>query len=543
MPSKMLLINIEYSQIIVAEVRDAHLHNLLIGDRLQTRVAMGDLFCGRIQNVVRGLNAAFVDIGIERTGLLPLDDTKQNVQAGQLLLLQVAKTAVHEKGARLTTQISVPGRFAVLMNEPGTIGISQKIKSKTERERLHELAQKHLSARRGIVMRTEAQNAQDNEIVNDIAILEQRMGDIEERFAQSKIGVIYQENNFLNRIVRDMDSETSRIIVDAPHEYSMLRELLQNSPQLAERVELHDAPRWIFDVYNVSDDFQAAQERVVKLRSGGNIVFDETEALTAIDVNTAQFVGKKQLSQTVLQTNLEAAQEIARQLRLRNLGGVVVIDFIDLQDEKARVQVLKVLAEALKNDRAKTRIVHFSCLNLLQMTRERLGQSLRQTLRENCQCCNGEGQMSTVSARAIDVQRALRNAIARRRDATRFRVWFPASLIESFFGNDFDAVRVLEERWKIEVYVAIADDSSAINVEVLLADISDLPAIDRQFAAKSQHIWKTKLGDFIVQDRILVRLQNVPEVAPGIIFWCEITSGGRWFCEGRVVVTGEAKIS
>ena len=540
---KILLVNVEYSQIVVADVHDAHLSDLQFENCLELHAVVGDVICGRVQNVVRGLDAAFVDIGTERTAFLPLEDTINKVQSGQFLLLQVAKPAVDEKGARLTTQISLPGRFAVLTNEAGVIGISQKIKSKSERERLHQAAQKYLPACGGIVMRTEAQNAQDEEIANDIMLLEQCMQSIEADFSQSKIGVLHRENGLINRIARDINSETSRIIIDAPHEYSMLRELLQHSPQLAERVELHDDARWIFDVFGVADDYRATQERVVKLRSGGNIVFDETEALTAIDVNTAQFVGKKQLSQTVLQTNIEAAQEIALQLRLRNIGGVIVIDFIDLQNEKTRAQVLNVLAEKLKTDRAKTRIVHFSSLNLLQMTRERRGQSLRQMLREKCACCDGDGLISTVSARATDAHRALKNAIVRRHDAAKFRIHIPASIIEAFFGNDFEAIRVLETRWKIEVYAAIADDSCEIKVEVLSADIFNCTALNQQFAANSQDVLKTKLGDFLVRDRVLVRLQNAFNVAPNTTLWCEITAHGRWFCEGRVVLTGEAKIS
>ena len=418
-----LLIDVEAGETRVAELREGRLFGLNVerGGRL-----LGDIFRGRVENVLPGMDAAFVDIGLERNALIYAGDIgpadlsggrstraiEQLLHKGELLTVQIARPPVGSKGARVTTHLSLPGRFVVLSTNSDTVGVSRRLEDENERARLRRVADKLRPLDHGLIVRTEAEGAGENEIAADIQHLQQQLHAIKARAQQNgqTPGRLHRDLGLMGRLVRDrMDDNIDKILVQGAENFATLRGLLQEiAPRMQDRLQLYDDVQPLFSAYRIERDIALALERVVTMKRGGSLSIDETEALTAIDVNTGKFTGRNRLAQTVLETNLEAVEEAARQIRLRDLAGVIVIDFIDMERTRDRIKVLNALESALELDRAKTRIVQLSPSGLVELTRQREGQTLRQLWHRPCPYCGGDGVVQSPQTVALSVRRQIR---------------------------------------------------------------------------------------------------------------------------------------
>ncbi|MFW6093416.1 MAG: Rne/Rng family ribonuclease [Pseudomonadota bacterium] len=390
----------------------------------------GNIYLGRVNRIVPGMQAAFVDIGLDRPGFLHARDIEgprlmlgegparsADIRAllhdGQQLMVQVAKDPIAGKGARLTTQLAVASRYIVLMPFNGHIGISQRIEEEAERVRLREL----IDARRraqgvdmGFIARTAADGASAEVIDTEVRVLSRMWDRIVEKKRQVGCpGLVYQEIPLHIRVVRDLAGpRLSRILIDHRETFERVRDFVHDFlPETTERVQLYDEPRPLFERFGVEEELTRALAKRVPLKSGGHLIVEQTEAMITIDVNTGGFLGASNLEDTVFRTNLEAAQVIPRQLRLRNLGGIIVVDFIDMEDDEHRRQVLRVLEKACEADPARIRVEGFSSLGLVQMSRKRTRESLVQQVCEPCAECRGLGVVKTPQTTCIEVFRAI----------------------------------------------------------------------------------------------------------------------------------------
>ena len=390
----------------------------------------GNIYLGRVQRVIPGIQAAFVDVGLERPGFLHASDiegprlmlAEESVKApdirdllheGQRLMVQIAKDPIAAKGARLTTQLALASRYMVLLPFTDHIGISQRIDDETERERLQRLVEyirEDQGIGMGFIVRTAADGMQEGAIATDIRVLTR----IWDKVLENKVNadcpaIVYQELPLHIRVVRDLAGpEIDTIRIDHAETFSRVRDFVTEFiPEFTERVRHDEEARALFQRFGVDAEMARALEKKVTLKNGGHLVIEQTEAMTTIDVNTGGFLGSHSLEETVFQTNLEAAQVIPRHLRLRNLGGIIVIDFIDMEDEEHQRQVLRALEKACEADPAKTRLEGFSSLGLVQMSRKRTRQSLVQQVCEPCHVCAGAGLVKTPESTCLEVFRAI----------------------------------------------------------------------------------------------------------------------------------------
>jgi len=370
------------------------------------RSIVGDIYKGKVQNVLPGMEAAFVDIGHNRNALLYVGDIfiegsrrrsqpgiSKLLKEGQEIIVQVTKDPMGGKGARLTSYISIPGRYLVLLPQVRTVGISHKLGDK-ERARLRQVVEEVKSRDVGVIVRTAARDVQAEELKKGLAYLNRQWRQVQRAADKRKApALLYQEPELEIKVIRDIaDSSYDRILVDSSKSFRRIRHYLkQVAPWLAERVVRYADGAPIFDALDINRQITEALRREVPLPSGGSIVIDNTEALTAIDVNTKRYVGKKSLEETVLRTNIEAVSEIVRQLRLRDIGGIIVIDFIDMNEAKNRRAVLKALNQELEKDRTKTYVVELTKLGLVEMTRKNVSEGLIEAFGETCPVCHGRG--------------------------------------------------------------------------------------------------------------------------------------------------------
>jgi ribonuclease G len=390
----------------------------------------GNIYLGRVDRIVPGMQAAFVDIGLERPGFLhvrdiegqrlmlgedppPATDIRHLLREGQQLMVQVAKDPIAGKGARLTTQLAIASRYLVLMPFSDHIGISQRIDSEAERERLRALIEarrSELSVGMGFIARTAAEGVRDHLVDVEIQVLARIWERILEKKRQVACpGIVYQEIPLHIRVVRDLAGpHLERIHIDHLQTYQRVAEFVADFlPEFVDRVHLYQEPRPLFERFGVEAELARALGKRVQLKSGGHLIVEQTEAMITIDVNTGAFLGASNLEDTVFRTNLEAAQVIPRQLRLRNLGGIIVIDFIDMKDEEHQRQVLRALEKACEGDPARIRVEGFSSLGLVQMSRKRTRESLVQQVCEPCAECGGLGVVKTPRSTCIEVFRAI----------------------------------------------------------------------------------------------------------------------------------------
>jgi len=394
-------------------------------ERASRRGLVSNLYKGRVSRVLPGMQAAFVEIGLERTAFLhaadiaqsastdtlvnsapaslpPVEDIRRLVTCGDDILVQVIKDPIGTKGARLTTFIALPSRYLVYMPRGEGVGVSARIEDEPERVRLKtlltELAAADPAGAGGYIVRTAAQGAAPESLREDMTYLAKLWEHVRTRVAEVTAGsVVHEDLPLTLRVLRDeLARGVQRVLVDSPREYERMREFAAAfMPQGAPGIELYAGPRPIFDLNGIEEEIAKALDRKVPLKSGGHLVIDQTEAMTTIDVNTGAYVGHRNLEETIFRTNLEAAVSIARQLRLRNLGGIIIIDFIDMRDEPHRRAVLSALERALSGDRAQTHIVSLSPLGLVEMTRKRTRESLEHLLCEPCPSCEGRGFVRT----------------------------------------------------------------------------------------------------------------------------------------------------
>jgi len=456
-----ILINVTPQETRVAVVLQGAVQEVQV-ERASARGLVGNIYMGRVVRVLPGMQSAFVDIGGGRAAFLHVADIwghRQNgeeakpieklLAEGQNLLVQVVKDPIGTKGARLSTQISIAGRLLVYLPQESRIGISQRIEDEEERLQLREKLQQLLppDITGGFIVRTMAEAASDRELLADVDYQRKLWKDIQDKArGAAPAALLYQDLNLSLRVVRDFaNDETARILIDSRETFQKVQSFaLEFTPNVAERLAHYSGERPLFDLYGVEDEIEKALARRVDLKSGGYLIIDQTEALTTIDVNTGGFVGGRNFDDTIFKTNLEAAQVIARQLRLRNLGGIIIIDFIDMDNEEHKNAVLNELRKALARDRTRMTVNGFTQLGLVEMTRKRTRESLAHVLCEPCPVCQGRGELKTAQTVCYQALRELLRE-ARQFDAREFRILASQQVIDLFLDEESQSLAMLSD--------------------------------------------------------------------------------------------------
>jgi len=431
-------------------------------ERAASRGLVGNIYVGKVARVLPGMQSAFIEIGLERAAFLHVADIWEERQGaagapgkpiekilseGQSLLVQVIKDPIGTKGARLSTQISIAGRLVVYLPQDPHIGISQRIEDETERQLLRDKLLLLLPEGEsgGFIIRTVAENATEAELRGDIEYLRKLWHGIRGRaFTSPAPTLLHQDLSLAQRVLRDIAGEgTGRIVVDSRENFQKLQAFAtEYTPNVLEKLEHYTGERPLFDLHNVEDEIERALARRVELKSGGYLILDQTEALTTVDVNTGGYVGIRNFDDTIFKTNLEAAQVIARQLRLRNLGGIIIIDFIDMESADHRAAVLAELGKALARDRTRITVNGFSGLGLVEMTRKRTRESLEQVLCEPCAACGGRGVVKTAQTVCYEVLREILRE-SRQFNAREFRILASQSVIDLFLEEESQSLAML----------------------------------------------------------------------------------------------------
>lgn len=427
-----ILINVTPRETRVAVVENGVLQEILI-ERAGKRGLVGNIYKGRACRVLPGMEAAFVDIGLERAAFLHVSDIRPEslpengagaehgdhagqaitdlVREGQELVVQVIKDPIGTKGARLTTHITLPSRFLVFLADSDVAGVSVKIDGERERQRLKEVVNTFRAEfGGGYIVRTAAEGIESTALQADMQFLQRLWDSIRERIKDtSGVVALYEDLPLILRVLRDfIGDNVEKVRIDSRETCQRMLEFANKFvPEMASRLEHYPGERPIFELYGIEDELQKALGKKVPLKSGGYLIVDQTEAMATIDVNTGAYVGHRNLEETIFKTNLEAAAAIARQLRLRNLGGIIILDFIDMVSEEHRQAVLKALEKHLEKDRAKSHISQVSPLGLVEMTRKRTRESLEQVLCEPCPLCDGRGSIKTAETVCYEIFREL----------------------------------------------------------------------------------------------------------------------------------------
>jgi ribonuclease G len=458
-----ILINITPQETRVAVLLAGVVQELHV-ERSATRGLVGNIFLGRVARVLPGMQSAFIDIGLERAAFLHVADIweyrqftqekpppiERLIREGDTVLVQVIKDPIGTKGARLSTQVSIAGRMLVYLPQDPHIGISQRIENELERAQLRDTLQRLLPPDEtgGYIIRTSAEDASDADLANDLLYLRALWTRILERRAQSTApAMLYQELSLAQRVLRDVATEeTTTIQVDSRENFQKLQQFArQFVPRVEPKLSHYTGERPLFDLYSIDAEIERALGRRVELKSGGYLIIDQTEAMTTVDVNTGGFVGTRNFDDTIFKTNLEAAQAIARQLRLRNLGGIIIVDFIDMMNIEHRDAVLIEFKKALSRDRTRMTVSGFTQLGLVEMTRKRTRESLAHILCEPCLMCQGRGEVKTARTVCYEILRELLRE-ARLFDETReFRILASQRVIDLFLEEESPALAMLSD--------------------------------------------------------------------------------------------------
>lgn len=503
--SAELIINADFYETRVALVENGQVAEFHV-ERSSDRGIGGNIYKGRVVRVLPGMQAAFVDIHLEKAAFLYVSDVYQpmgdferlfletgngengekeegeeqeetdeatiqndlplaseyatvpiedRLQEGQELLVQVAKEPIGSKGARITTHITLPGRNLVLMPTMDHVGVSRRIENEKERKRLREVMISIRPSNCGFIVRTAAEGAETEKLQAEMDFLLRLWQNIQRKAEVAPVpSLVYRELDITLRAVRDLfTKEVDRLIIDSEQEYRKVLTFIETfMPALQNGIELYEGDEPIFDAYGIEMEIQRALSRKIWLKSGGYIVIETTEALTAIDVNTGRYVGKRNLEETILKTNLEAVKEIAYQLRLRNLGGIIIIDFIDMEKESNREKVFNALREALRRDKSKTNILRMSELGLIEMTRKRTRESIGRVLCESCFYCEGEGHLKSKQTVCYEILRELERD---RRDyfGRNVMVTVHPEVAARFYDEERTALERVEERLQARIMV------------------------------------------------------------------------------------------
>jgi ribonuclease G len=478
---KEIIINHEQLETRVAVLEEGKLDNFFI-ERSEEDRLVGSIFKGKVQNLEDGLQAAFIDIGLKKNAfihywdMIPEDAARLEKAEGGLkgkvsrrkkygrgemqklypigseVVVQVTKDAIGTKGPRVTANISMPGRYVVMLPGSQLKGISRKIEDQKERGRLKKLLLRlPLPENIGIIIRTVGLGTKKTAFVRDVRTLLEIWKQVEAGIKESPAPCrLYQEPNLAERIVRDaLTGDVDRIYIDNRAECERIRDMVVKFSRRAKnKVQLYDGRKPIFDYFDVEKKIESVFRRKVWLKSGGYLIFDETEALVAIDVNTGRHKGGKSQAESILQVNLESADEVARQLRLRNVGGLVVIDFIDMKAKKDQNAVYRTLKEALKRDKSRTNVLPISQLGLLEMTRQRQEESVRDTTRVDCEYCHGRGKVQSALSMSVEIQRRVSALLRDERSVHNLKITVNPKVLLRFRKEDEKALLELEDKFR-----------------------------------------------------------------------------------------------
>ncbi len=466
--SEEILINVTPVETRVAVVENGVLQEVYI-ERTRSKGIVGNIYQGKVVRVLPGMQAAFVEVGLERTSFIHASDIavldqeggdhadiRSKIREGQQLTVQVTKDPMGSKGARLSSRLSVSSRYLVYMPGASHLGVSHRIDDETERQRLRELMENILREEAGdespaladgYILRTAAEGAGEEELRADIDFLRRLWLAVERRMKRDTApSIIYEDLPLFMRTMRDLVRPgLEKIRIDSRESFQRVDEFAKDYlPEIRSKLEYYPGERPIFDLYSVEDEIQRALGRKVELKSGGYLIIDQTEAMTTIDINTGAFVGHRNLEETIFKTNLEAAAALARQLRLRNLGGMIIIDFIDMKDAEHRRQVLRALERAMEKDYAKTSITGVSELGLVEMTRKRTRESLEHVLCEPCHYCHGRGSLKSPETVCYEVFREILRE-ARAYESKSLLVLAAQEVVDRLLDEESASVADLEE--------------------------------------------------------------------------------------------------
>jgi len=468
-----IIVNVTPRETRIATLEEGQLVELRV--EREERV-VGSIYKGIVQNVLPGMDAAFVDIGLERNAFLYVADVllddgtdtassmsrnelrqrkiKDLLKPGQEVLVQVIKAPRGTKGARVSTRLALPGRYVVLMPDGGHLGVSRKIEDRDERERLRKIGMKFCPEGFGLILRTECEGKTEKELAQDIAFLMRSWGTVAEVSKLERAPAkVHSDFTLLYRTVRDVfGGEVNRLVIDDPAEYEAVQELAAMvAPKTGNRIVLYDGDIPVFDHYGIEAQMERLLRRKVWLKSGGYLVIDEMEAITALDINTGKQIGSSSLADTIVKANLEAVEEVARQIRLRDLGGIIVIDFIDMASAGDRRTVLNAFTKALKRDRARTRVGRISSLGLIEITRKRTGETVIEALTEPCDHCHGRGRVYSAETISLWLERDLSRKAKEPGNALMIEAH--PSVAECLIGTDGENIESLEHSYRRAIYV------------------------------------------------------------------------------------------
>ena len=488
--SKEILVNAGDLETRVAVLENGELAELYV--EREPRI-VGNIYKGKIVNIVRGMDAAFADIGTARHAFLSVDDItlgpgeedvgptaerpRQSItemlKPGQEVLLQVVRGPMGSKGPRVSARLALPGRYLVLvMTEGAYVGISRKIEKEAERQRLRAIAERLRPPNQGLIVRTEAEGKGVTLLKQDLDYLMTLDRRIQAKAREVKApALLHQDLPLVSRVIRDTASrQVKRLVVDSPQVHEDVLEIVEmTAPQLKQRVALYSDKLPLFAAHGIEEEIERLLRRRVWLGTGGYLSVDETEALTTIDVNSGRFTATSGLEETILRTNLQAAEEVARQLRLRDLGGIIVIDFIDMDKAKHRSRVMEAFEGALRRDRAKTKAMHLSPLGLVEMTRKRTSGSLLKLMTHDCPCCGGTGRVRSALTVALGVERELaRRTVQERADAFIVRAHREVAVILVGYGGE--RAPQIEKTVGRPIYIRIIADANVEHVELAATD-------------------------------------------------------------------------
>ncbi|MFH1674490.1 MAG: Rne/Rng family ribonuclease [Pseudomonadota bacterium] len=497
--SKELIINDTHHETRVALLENGNLEELIVERRVGENIT-GHIYKGKVIRVLPGMQAAFVDVGQDQAAFIYVTDVysgideyermmakaaheeveekegiddehlfpkpslgqsfhiEELIQKGQDILVQVSKAPIGSKGARITSHISIPGRFLVMMPRTNHIGISRRIEDEGERNRLKQIISELKPEQYGFIARTLSEGASKEKFASEMDFLITLWANIQKRYANMPApSLLHKELNVTLRAVRDLfTQEADRLIIDSRSGYESILKFLDTfMPRLKDSVELYDGAEPIFDAYNLETEIARALKKKVWLKSGGHIVIENTEAFVVIDVNTGRYVGKRNLEETVLKINLEAVKEIAYQVRLRNIGGLIIIDFIDMEKEINREKVFNALREALKKDRTKTNVLPMTEMGIIQMTRKRTRENLNRMLCEPCFYCEGEGYLKSRITVCYDLYREVMRE-AGEVTGDKITVKVHPDVADLLMGEEHDIIESLEKNLAKEI-VIVAD--------------------------------------------------------------------------------------
>jgi ribonuclease G len=481
--NEQILINVSPQETRVAILEQGAVQELLV-ERSSNRGLVGNIYLGRVGRVLPGMQSAFIEIGLTRAAFLHVAEIwaanksaeqkpiEKLLQDGQTIIVQVIKDPIGSKGARLSMQISIAGRLLVYLPGDQHIGISQRIEDEAEREHLREKVHALMppSEAGGFIVRTVAETATDEELTADIEyLIKLWRGIATAAKTAAPQALLYQDLDLSLRALRDLVTrETERIVVDSRETHARMHDFAERYTRQSLAVLEHYAGEHpLFDLFNVEDEIERGLKRRVDLKSGGYVIIDQTEALVTVDVNTGAFVSGRSLDDTIFKTNLEATQAIARQLRLRNLGGIIIVDFIDMDNEEHQTTVLAEFRKALSRDRTRVTVNGFTQLGLVEMTRKRTRESLAHILCEPCPTCSGRGEVKSAQTVCYEILREIMRS-ARQFDAKEFRILASQSVIDRFLDEESQTMTMLEDFIKKPIALSVETAYTQEQYDVIL---------------------------------------------------------------------------